>query len=153
MRDLLIGRTPLSEREALLISPLRLAYIGDAVHDLYVRTGLLLSGGNVRAMHRGAVGAVNACAQAKALDCALPMLTETETGIVKRGRNAHARHDAPKRTDPADYSHATAFEALLGFLYLTGQIERLREVCGAGSAGSCVEGNSEGRCLKEPPQI
>ena len=128
MRDLPTGHAPLSEKEALLISPLRLAYIGDTVHDLFVRTGLLFTGENVRAMHRKAVGAVNACAQARALCRILPMLTETERDVVKRGRNAHAHHDAPSRMEPADYSHATGFEVLVGFLYLSGQIERLREI-------------------------
>ena len=128
MRELFTGHAPLSEREALLVSPLRLAYIGDAVHDLYVRTGLLLAGGNVRVMHRDAVGMVNANAQAQALCRILSKLTETEGDVVKRGRNAHAHHDAPRRADPADYSHATGFEALLGFLYLTGQMDRLREI-------------------------
>lgn len=128
MRDLINGYTPLSEREALLVSPIRLAYIGDAVYDLYVRTQLLFSGGKVRAMHHAAIKEVNATAQAHALCRALPMLTETEGDVVRRGRNAHAHHGVPKRTDPADYAHATGFEALLGFLYLTGQIERLQKV-------------------------
>jgi len=129
IRELLTGHMPLSEREALLISPLRLAYIGDAVHDLVIRTDLLFTGGNVRAMHRNAVRAVNASAQAQTLGRILPILTETENDVVRRGRNAHANHDAPKRTDLADYSKATGFEALVGFLYMTGQMERLREVC------------------------
>jgi ribonuclease-3 family protein len=126
--DLLAGCAPLSEREALMVSPLRLAFVGDAVHDLFVRTRLLFSGGNVRAMHREAVGAVNAGAQAQALSRVFLLLTETEGDVVKRGRNAHAHHGIPKRTDPADYSHATGLEALLGFLYLTGQTERLQLV-------------------------
>lgn len=128
MRDLLTGRAPLSEREALMLSPIRLAYIGDAVHDLYIRTELLFSGGNVRVMHREAIGAVNAGAQAQALSRVFSMLTETESDVVKRGRNAHAHHGAPKRASPSDYAHATGFEALLGFLYLTGQSERLQAV-------------------------
>lgn len=116
---------PLSQQEALMISPLRLAYIGDAVHDLFVRTSLIFQGGKAGAMHRDAVQNVNARAQARALLRIANMLTETESDVVRRGRNAHAHHSVPKRTSPADYKHATGLEALLGFLYLTGQQDRL----------------------------
>ncbi len=120
---------PLSERDTLMISPLRLAYIGDAVHDLFVRTNLLL-GGSARAgaMHREAARTVNAAAQAQALARVLPMLSETEQDVVRRGRNAHAHHGVPRRANAADYKQATGLEALLGFLYLTGQAERLAEL-------------------------
>jgi len=129
--DFLRGHAPLSEREAMMLSPIRLAYVGDAIYDLLVRTALVFGGGKVGAMHRDAVRSVNAAAQAAALRQVLNMLTETEKDIVRRGRNAHARHAAPKRADPADYSQATGFEALLGFLYLTGRVDRLIALYGA----------------------
>jgi ribonuclease-3 family protein len=118
----------LTEREAMLLSPLRLAYVGDAVHELLVRTALLGSGGKARAMHREAVAAVRAGAQADALERLAPLLTEAEADIVRRGRNAHPHHAAPKAAGPAAYARATALEALLGYLYLTGQAERLSEI-------------------------
>ncbi len=124
-------RAPLPERDALMISPLVLAHVGDSVHDLYVRVGAALDGGKARAMHRQAVGNVNAGAQARALSRVAHLLTETEGDVVRRGRNAHARHAAPKRADPADYAMATGLEALLGFLYLTGRAERLLTILAA----------------------
>lgn len=122
---------PMTEREALMLSPLRLAYIGDAVHDLFVRTALVFQGGKAGAMHRDAIQNVNARAQAQALARIAGQLTETEADVVRRGRNAHAHHGVPKRADPADYKHATGLEALLGFLYLTGRMERLRALYAA----------------------
>lgn len=120
-----MGAPPMTEREALMVSPIRLAYLGDTVHDLFVRTRLARGGEHVRAMHKEAVGAVNAGAQAQALARVLPLLNETEADVVRRGRNAHARHAAPRRANPRDYAQATGLEALLGFLYITGQSERL----------------------------
>lgn len=128
MPELLLGHAPLTEREALLISPIRLAYIGDAVYDLHVRTGLIFKGEKARTMHLAAVQTVNAAAQAQALLKVTDMLTETECDVVRRGRNAHGHHGTPKRVSTADYAHATGLEALLGFLYLTGRMTRLEEI-------------------------
>ena len=119
-----LGREPLTEREALMISPLRLAYVGDAVHDLFVRTERVFQGGKARAMHLYAVKSVNAAAQAGALERVKERLTEVEADVVRRGRNAHAHHAAPRRANPRDYAQATGLEALLGFLYLTGRMGR-----------------------------
>ena len=127
--DSLLGGEPISEKEALLISPIRLAYVGDAVYDLLVRTKLVFSGHKARAMHQSAIKVVNASAQAQALARVMDSLTETEGDVVRRGRNAHAHHHAPKRVNPAEYAKATGLEALLGFLYLTGRNERLGELC------------------------
>ncbi len=118
----------MAEAEALLLSPIRLAYLGDAVYDLYVRTSLVLAGGKAQAMHREAISLVNAGAQARALSRVAAMLSETESDVVRRGRNAHAHHGVPKRADPADYAQATGLEALLGFLYLTGRTDRLQTI-------------------------
>ena len=111
-----------------MLSPLQLAYIGDSVHALLVRTHLLRKDLLVRDMHRASNEAVSAVSQAKELMRLLPMLTEEEIAIVRRGRNAHPHHGAPKSASTADYAGATGLEALLGYLYVTGQSERLREL-------------------------
>jgi len=116
---------PMAEEAARLLSPLQLAYLGDTVWELLIRSRLLYLGRNVRHMHQEAVAGVNAQAQAEALSRLTGMLTEAEEDIVRRGRNAHARHPAPRHQDPADYRAATALEALIGYLYVTGQEERL----------------------------
>ena len=125
---LLNGTGTMTAEAARLISPLRLAYIGDTVWELLVRLTLFGRGQNVRHMHQGAVAGVNAGAQAAALRVLEPLLTEEETDMVRRGRNAHARHPAPRHQQPADYQSATALETLMGYLYLTGQEERLRQL-------------------------
>ena len=112
--------------DAQLLSPLQLAYIGDTVWDLMVRTGLLYTGKNLHSMHLAAIKKVNAKAQAQALTRMINSLTEEEKDFVRRGRNAHSRHGAPKNQDPADYSQATGLETLIGFLYLSQQFDRLK---------------------------
>ena len=116
---------PMSLAKARMLSPLQLAYIGDTVWELLIRSRLIARGLNVRHMHQGAVSGVNAAAQAQSLARIEEMLNEEETEIVRRGRNSHARHPSPKHQDPADYQAATALEALIGYLYLSGQEERL----------------------------
>ncbi len=116
---------PMAPEKARLLNPLQLAYLGDSVWDLLVRSRLLYAGRNVHNMHRAATGSVNAGAQAQALERMTPLLSPEEAEIARRGRNAHARHPAPRNQNPADYQAATALEALVGFLYVTGQEERL----------------------------
>ena len=111
-----------------MLSPLQLAFVGDSVHALLVRTRLIGDNLRVKDMHLGATRAVNAAAQAKTLARILPLLSDEEAQIVRRGRNAHAHHAAPRHADPADYAQATGLEALAGYLYLSGQMERLREL-------------------------
>lgn len=118
----------LSENAARQISPLRLAYIGDVVWESLVRLQLLRERRNVHNMHMGAVKSVNAAAQSSALSIIDPFLTETERAVCHRGRNANARHHAPKHQSEANYHAATALEALFGYLYLTGQDERLLQL-------------------------
>ena len=110
------------------LNPLQMAYVGDTVHDLYVRSMLLSRGMSVGKMHRQAVRMVSAGAQARMLEAIEPMLSETEADVARRGRNSQAKHAAPKNADPADYAHATALEALWGYLYLSGQTQRLDEL-------------------------
>ena len=118
----------LTPEKARMLSPLQLAYIGDSVHALLVRTGLLQKNLPVRDMHKASNEAVSAVSQAKELARILPLLTEEEMDIVRRGRNAHPHHSAPKSASTADYAGATGLEALLGYLYLTGQSERILEL-------------------------
>lgn len=117
---------PISIREALMFNPLQLAYIGDTVWDLLVRRRLVMAGLNVHAMHKAASGSVNAGAQAHWLSLIQDALSPDESDLVRRGRNAHSKHPVPKNQSAADYAQATGFEALIGFLYLTGNQERLR---------------------------
>lgn len=119
---------PLSEAEARMLSPLQLAYIGDAVHSLMARRRAVDRGLSAHAMHLFATHAVNAVAQSKTLMALLDRLTEDERELVRRGRNAHARHMPPKSASHAEYTSATGLEALLGFLYLTGNSERLQMI-------------------------
>ncbi len=117
-------------REASLLSPLQLAYMGDAVWELLVRQTLILQKLNVHHMHTECIRRVNAASQAGYMALLQPMLTEEEAAIVQRGRNAHARHPSPRNQNPADYAEATAFEALIGYLYLTDDRSRLSEMIG-----------------------
>ncbi len=113
-----------------MLNPVQLAYIGDAVQSLIVRTQLLeMPGEKLKNLHRVTSGIVNAHAQAELLARITPVLTQEETDIAQRGRNTHTHHPIPKGSTHAEYASATALEALLGYLFLTGQDERLNELC------------------------
>ena len=118
----------LTPEEARMLSPLQLAYVGDSVHALLARTRLLQKNLLVRDMHRAANEAVSAVSQARELQRILPLLSEEEAAVVRRGRNAHPHHSAPKSASVGEYAEATGLEALLGYLYLTGQRGRIREL-------------------------
>ncbi len=112
-------------------NPLALAYIGDTVFDLYIRTKILERGNRrVVDMHRSAVGYVRASSQAKIVHIIEDMLTEDEMGILKWGRNAKV-NTHPSGATIGEYHLATGFETLLGFLYLDGKNERLCEILDA----------------------
>ena len=113
---------------------LELAYLGDTVYDLYVRAQLVREGGRVRDMHRQAVRMVCAHAQSEALRRLEAQLTAEEADVVRRARNA--RQSPPKNADPAEYHRATALEALIGYLYLTGRRERMEALLAAALAAS-----------------
>ena len=110
------------------LSPLVWAYIGDSIYEIFIRNNLV-SKMNVKPhrLHIETIKFVKAKAQADTLEKIKPFLTEKELEIVKRGRNAESHHVA-KNATVAEYSHATAFEALIGYLYLTKQDERLEEI-------------------------
>ena len=124
----LLDRKFMEPNDAGKLNSLQLAYIGDVVWEALVRTDLVLKKLNVHHMHDQCIRFVNAHAQAEWLALLRSTLTEEETEIVRRGKNAHAHHSAPKNQQPADYAAATAFEALLGYLYLTGNEERIRQI-------------------------
>ena len=118
----------MSSEQAFATQPLALAFIGDAIFELYVREHVLNKGfRTVNAMHREAVRYVSAAAQASAFPVVSDMLDEREHEIIRRGRNAHP-HTVPKNADIADYRYATALEALLGYHWLTGNDARLDEL-------------------------
>ena len=115
-------------RDTRELNPLQMAYVGDTVHDLYVRSMLVSRGMTVGRMHKQAVRMVSAFAQARMLEAIEKDLTEEEADVARRGRNSQAKHAAPKHADPADYAHATGLEALWGWLYLSGRTQRLDEL-------------------------
>lgn len=110
----------------MLPGSLEMAYLGDTIYDLYVRSHLLQRGGKVNTLHKNAVKLVCAHAQSQALNRVLPTLTEQEADVVRRARNVHQY--PPRNADPAEYHQATALEALIGYLYITGRADRLNEV-------------------------
>lgn len=114
--------------EVKLMPPLVWAYVGDCVYELFIRMQLVNTTKlNPHKLHIEAIKHVKAKAQAETLTKIYEELLEEEKDIVRRGRNAQ-NHHLPKNTELADYTYATAFEALIGFLYLTKQDERLNQI-------------------------
>lgn len=105
------------------LSPLALAFVGDGVYSLLVRERLLSQANRpVSELHKQSVRDVRAEAQSAAMERILPLLSEEEEAVFKRGRNAHSTRTG------ADYHRATGLEALFGYLYLAGRIDRIREL-------------------------
>ena len=120
--------SPISCGEARMKNPLVLAYVGDTIYDLYYRVNAVKSSnGNVNDLNSSVIKMVNAKAQAIAVKRILDSLTEDELNIYQRGRNAKSA-TTPKNMTIADYRQATGLEALVGYLYLTGQCDRLDEL-------------------------
>ena len=110
------------------LSPLTLAFVGDGVYDLMVRERLVCQANRQAGkLHKLAVEQVKCQAQAQRMEKILPLLTEEEQSVYKRGRNAHTTH-TPKNATSADYHSATGMEALFGYLYFKGRLKRLREL-------------------------
>ena len=120
-----INRT---KQEVDLMSPLTWAYIGDAVYELFIRNKLI-NETNLKPhkLHIEAIKYVKAKSQAEKLNEIYEMLTDEEKDIVRRGRNTQ-NHHLPKNSNVQEYMYATAFEALIGYLYLTKQNARLKEI-------------------------
>lgn len=116
------------ETEVNMMSPLTWAYVGDCVYELYIRTNLV-NKTNLKPhkLHIESIKYVKAKAQAEILQKIYDDLTDEEKDIVRRGRNSE-NHHLPKNCDVKDYMYATAFEALIGYLYLTKKEDRLKEI-------------------------
>ena len=109
-------------------SPLTLAFLGDAVYEQLVRERLVLTANMpVKKLHQAAVKRVRASYQSRAVDEILPLLTEDEEAVFKRGRNATG-NTVPKSSDPVEYRRATGLETLFGYLKLTENYERMVEL-------------------------
>ncbi len=122
----------LSSQALQNMSALALAHIGDAVFELLVRTELCKQGSAVNGkLHKLTVAEVCAPAQAKFVEKILPYLTEEESAVYRRGRNAHV-HAIPKNATHAQYGKATGLEALFGMLYLSGRNDRIAELFALG---------------------
>ncbi|MFC0190591.1 Mini-ribonuclease 3 [Fictibacillus aquaticus] len=120
----------LNRNDVKQLSGMTLAYMGDAVMEQYVREHLIMSGQvKPNMLHRLATSHVSAKSQAKLLTKLQEenFFTEEEQAVIRRGRNAN-QGSVPKNTDIHTYRHATALEAIIGFLYLTGEKERLDEL-------------------------
>ncbi|MFZ7131527.1 MAG: Mini-ribonuclease 3 [Eubacteriales bacterium] len=118
----------ISYNELTAFHPIKLAYLGDAIYELYIRK-YILSHYNMRIkdINQKCICYVKATMQAKVITHLMPILTEEELRIVKKGRNATS-NTTPKNTGIIEYKTATGFEALLGYLYLNQNIDRLEEL-------------------------
>jgi len=117
-----------SEKEVNLMSPLTWAYVGDCVYELYIRRHLIETTNlKPNKLHKEAIRFVRAKAQAEILNKIYEELTEEEQEIVRRTRNTE-NHHLPKNAELKDYMYATAFEGLIGYLYLRDDIKRLEEI-------------------------
>ncbi len=122
----------IGEQDALKMSSVTLAFIGDAVYTLYVRERLSLQGDyKASELNKMTTSYVRATAQADKITALLDSLTENESYVYKRARNAHKPSRA-KSASVSQYNKSTGFEALVGFLYLTGQDDRLKTILNFG---------------------
>lgn len=124
----LLEKFGIVERDIRTYSPLTLAYIGDGIYDLVIRS-IVVGEGNTSAnqLHRRTSGMVKAKAQSDMIEALLPDLSPEEEAVYKRGRNAHSATMA-KNATVSDYRRATGFEALMGYLYLKNEFARMIEL-------------------------
>jgi ribonuclease-3 family protein len=115
----------LAPAQARCLSPITLAYVGDAVYELFMRLAYLLPPGRLGDYHQKVVAQVRAESQANCLQFLDPYLTDIEKDLLRRGRNAGGK--SPRNLNPAIYQQATALETLIGYLYLT-NTQRLQEI-------------------------
>lgn len=110
------------------LSPIALAFVGDAVYELLVRERLVGSANRQpKKLHAQSIKTVNAVAQSQAAELILPLLSEDEAAVYRRGKNAHVEH-FPKGATAMQYNIATGLEALFGWLHLSGKAERIHEL-------------------------
>lgn len=128
-------RFQVKDRDIRTYSPLTLAYIGDGVYDLVIRS-IVVGRGNTKPhlLHEKTSSVVKAKAQSAMVDFMLPEMTEEEEHIYRRGRNAKSVTMA-KNATMTEYRRATGFEALIGYLYLTDQTDRMLDLIAIGLAG------------------
>lgn len=117
----------LSGEDIMMLSPLQLAYIGDSVYELMVRTYMITKGISVKDLHKSTTNYVKAKAQSNFVHALEDVFTEEEKNIIKKGRNAKS-NTSPKNTDIIDYKYATGFECLFGYLYLMKLDNRIGEL-------------------------
>lgn len=123
-----VDRRVLTEDEIKMMNGIKLAYIGDAVYEVYIRTYIMNNyRASVHLLNKKAVGFVKASAQAQIVTYLKPFLNEEEWAVVMRGRNAKSA-TVPKNADIKEYKLATGFEALIGMLYLKHETERIQEL-------------------------
>ncbi|MCX7923702.1 MAG: Mini-ribonuclease 3 [Clostridia bacterium] len=126
--EIMIEQINLSETEIMGLSPLVLAYIGDAVYEVYIRTLLVCNVNQpVYKLHKRSIDYVKAKAQSEIIHRIMESLTDEEQYIVRRGRNAKSG-TIPKNADVTEYKYATGFESLIGYLYLKKDHTRLMEI-------------------------
>lgn len=120
--------TTISEKQARILSPVTLAFVGDAVYSLYVREKLVLSTDfGTGTLQKLTSSSVSAHGQSDLLERIMPLFTEEENEIFRRGRNAK-KSTRSKNASIAEYNRSTGFEAVLGYLYLTGQYQRISQL-------------------------
>ncbi len=122
---------PMTPHEASQLSAAALAYLGDCVLEIQVREKLIRDG--VKSPSVASLEYVTAEAQCRALEKILPLLTENESDMFRRGRNS-VHSGVPRHATPSQYRRATGLECLLGYLYMTGESERIRELFCVGFA-------------------
>ncbi len=121
----IVGNIDFSSSEVLSMQPLALAFIGDAVYEIYIRNYVMSKGfRTINSMHKETIKYVKAASQSKAVKELLEELEPEEANVVRRGRNANP-HTVPKNANVGDYRYATALESLCGYLYLMKKHERL----------------------------
>lgn len=132
LKNVLAARLETKNLDLRGYSPLTLAYIGDVIYELLIRTMVVAAGNtNNRTLHQKTVRYVKAESQAKMMTKLLPLLTEEEAGVYKRGRNAKMA-SRTRSASLGDYKKATGFEALMGYLYLRGDYDRMLALTAAG---------------------
>ena len=125
---MLFSELPIPEKVARLMNPVVLAFVGDAVYTLYIRTKACVgSDKKANDLNKESAAEVSAVSQAKKISEILPLLTEEELSIFKRARNTK-KNTRAKHASVSEYNKSTGFEAVVGYLYLTGQEERIHEI-------------------------